>query len=394
MFDYPTLLTVMMFISAVAGMLLMFAWLQNRSIDALGIWGAAYLASTVAMTLLVINRSAPAGWYPIVAFPLWIGAHGLMWKAARNFEGRSTPLAWVLAGAAVWLAACLIEGFYQSPAARIMLASPLMGAYLLLCAHEIWRAKNRELLSRWPAIILLSLHGLLFVARAPFVQVLPFPGGVLPPNPDWLPVGLFEMMFHIFCMSVLLVNMAKERAELHQRQNSLVDPLTGVPNRRAFFERGEALLKQAQSDGRPVALLMFDLDRFKAINDTYGHQTGDQVLSRFCESAVSKLRPGDLFGRFGGEEFACLMPGMSLRVAAAIAEDIRATFGAMPVMLGSQPITVTVSVGVAMSNEADKRLDQLFISADRALYRAKAKGRNCVETARAPLHLVEPVSAA
>ena len=394
MFDYPTLLTVMMFISAVAGMLLIFAWLQNRSIDALGIWGAAYLTSTVAMTLLVINRSAPAGWYSIVAFPLWIAAHGLMWKAARSFEGRSTPLTWVFAGAAVWLAACLIEGFSQSQAARIMLASPLMGVYLLLCAREIWCAKNRELLSRWPAIILLSLHGSLFVARAPFVHMLPFPGGVLPPNPDWFPAGLFEMMFHIFCMSVLLVNMAKERAELQQRQNSLVDPLTGVANRRAFFERGETLLRQSQSDGRAVVLLMFDLDRFKAINDTFGHQAGDRVLSRFCETALAKLRPDDLFGRFGGEEFACLMPGMSQRVAAVIAEDIRATFGEMPIMLGSQPVTVTVSVGVATSNEADRRLDQLFISADRALYRAKAKGRNCVETARALLHLVEPVSAA
>ena len=394
MFNFPTLLTVMMFISAVAGMLLMFAWLQNRSIDALGIWGAAYLTSTVAMTLLVINRSAPAGWYPIVAFPLWIAAHGVMWKAARSFEGRSTPLTWVFAGAAVWLAACLIEGFSQSQAARIMLASPLMGVYLLLCAREIWCAKNRELLSRWPAIILLSLHGSLFVARAPFVHMLPFPGGVLPPNPDWFPAGLFEMMFHIFCMSVLLVNMAKERAELQQRQNSLVDPLTGVSNRRAFFERGETLLRQSQSDGRAVVLLMFDLDRFKAINDTFGHQAGDRVLSRFCETALAKLRPDDLFGRFGGEEFACMMTDTSMREAGAVAEAIRAAFSAVPIAIGSERVTVTVSVGVATSNEADRRLDQLFISADRALYRAKAKGRNCVETARAPLHLVEPVSAA
>ena len=157
MFDYPTLLTVTMFISAVAGMLLLFAWLQNRSIDALGIWGVAYLMSTAAMTLLVINRSAPALWLPIVAFPLWIAAHGLMWKAARSFEGRSTPLAWAFAGAAIWLAACLIEGFYQSQAARIMLASALMGVYLLLCAVEIWRAQDRELVSRWPAIILLAV---------------------------------------------------------------------------------------------------------------------------------------------------------------------------------------------------------------------------------------------
>lgn len=394
MLDYPTLLTVTMFISAVAGTLLLFAWLQNRSIDALGIWGTAYILSTVAMTLLMQNRAAPAFWLPMAAFPLWIAAHGLMWKAARSFEGRDTPVAWTFAGSAVWLAACLIEGFYELQAARIMLASALMGMYLLLCASEIWRAQDRQLVSRWPAIILLMVHGALFLGRVPFVQVLPFPGGVLPPSPHWFPFGLFEMMFHIVCMSVLLVNMAKERAELHQRQNSLVDPLTGVANRRAFVERGEELLRRAQSEGRPVVLLMFDLDRFKSINDTFGHQAGDKVLSRFCEVALATLRPGDLFGRLGGEEFACLMTDRSLRDAVALADRIRETFGRSPIAFGLEKDTVTVSVGVAMPNEADWRLDQLFTAADRALYRAKAKGRDCVEAARAPLHVVATASAA
>jgi diguanylate cyclase (GGDEF)-like protein len=138
---------------------------------------------------------------------------------------------------------------------------------------------------------------------------------------------------------------------------------------------------------------MFDLDRFKSINDTFGHQAGDAVLSKFCDVARTVVRPNDLFGRFGGEEFACLMPGMSLRVASALAEDIRAAFAATPIAIGSEKVTVTVSIGVAMSNEIDRSLDQLFTAADRALYRAKAKGRNCVELARKPLTVVEPAGA-
>ena len=387
MFDFSTLFTVMLFISAVAGILLLFAWLQNRSIGALGLWGAAYLMSTVAMALLVATRGTSALWPSLIAHPLWIAAHGLMWRAARNFEGRSTPPAFTVAGAGIWLAACLNEGFCQSPAARIMLASALMGGYLLLCACEIWRGRDKELMSRWPAIVLLTLHGSLLLGRVPFVHMLPFPGGVLPPNPHWIPFGVFEMLFHVFCMSVLLVNMAKERAELYQRRNFLIDPLTGVANRRAFIDRGEALIQRAATTGRAAVLVLFDLDRFKAINDSYGHQAGDLVLSRFCEVARGELRDGDLFGRFGGEEFACMLTDTSLGDAVALAERIRLAFGQMPIALGGGQATVTVSVGVAMAR--DIGLDELFAAADRALYRAKAKGKNCVEAIRGPLKVID-----
>src|SRR4051812_18249100 len=158
MFDFSTLFSVMLFISAVAGILLVFAWLQNRRIGALGLWGAAYLISTVAMGLLVATRGTPAVWPSLVAHPLWIAAHGLMWHAARHFEGRRTPLFLTFAGAGLFLAACLSTSFCESPAARIMLASALMGGYLLLCAYEIWRGHDEELMSRWPAIVLLMLH--------------------------------------------------------------------------------------------------------------------------------------------------------------------------------------------------------------------------------------------
>ncbi|MEA2937647.1 MAG: hypothetical protein QOC56_1151 [Alphaproteobacteria bacterium] len=391
--DYPTLFTVTMFVSAVAGMLLLFAWVQNRSTVALGLWGAAYLLSTVAMTLLVANRAALDAWPAMVAYPLWIAAHGMMWHAARNFEGRRTPLAFTLAGVVLWLGACQVEGFYASHAARIMLLSAIIGAYLLLCVSEIWRAQDRELMSRWPAMVLLGVHAAFFLARVPLANVVPFPGGVLPPSPDWLPVGVFETLFHTFAMCVLLMNMAKERAELRQRQYSLIDPLTGVANRRAFFERGERLLGRTRADRQTATLLLFDLDRFKQINDTFGHQVGDRVLSAFCDVAQSMLRPGDLFSRHGGEEFACLLVDASFSESVRIAERIRGGFGRASLDLGKANPAVTVSVGIAMAGEGEQELEQLVAVADRALYRAKAKGRNRVEAARAPLQVVETIGA-
>ena len=204
---------------------------------------------------------------------------------------------------------------------------------------------------------------------------------------------MFELLFFTFGMSVLLVNMAKERAELQQRQHSLLDPLTGIANRRAFFERGAKLLRRTSADGYASALLLFDLDRFKDVNDTYGHQAGDRVLSEFCEMVQPMLRPGDLFGRFGGEEFGCLIAQVSLGEALAVAERIRTAVAATPLDLGDEQRQVTVSVGVAMSNEIGPSLQALFAAADRALYRAKAKGRNRVEVERKPLQVIAPALA-
>jgi diguanylate cyclase (GGDEF)-like protein len=122
--------------------------------------------------------------------------------------------------------------------------------------------------------------------------------------------------------------MARERMVLRYKNASLIDPLTGVGNRRAFFERGEQLLHRGAFDTRPTGLLLFDLDRFKQVNDTFGHHVGDQVLTTFCGTATAALRPDDLFGRLGGEEFATLLPYASLDEGLAVAERIRSTFEA------------------------------------------------------------------
>ena len=201
---------------------------------------------------------------------------------------------------------------------------------------------------------------------------------------------------------LLLAEVRRLRAEitlLHERVELLdrlahQDVLIELPNRRGFMRQLESAIDRVSRYDDHASVLFVDIDGLKMINDTFGHQAGDKVLSRFCDVARAALGPNDLFGRFGGEEFACLMPGRTLREGAAMAERIRADFVEAPVAIGPHLATGTVSVGVAMRHEASWRLDQLFTAADRALYHAKSKGRNCVEVARPPLHLVEPVSAA
>ena len=189
----------------------------------------------------------------------------------------------------------------------------------------------------------------------------------------------FEALFVAFCVPFLRVAMSKERAELEQRLAAQTDPLTGVPNRRAFFDRGNPLLERFIAERRPAALLLFDLDRFKDINDTAGHQAGDRVLQAFCDLVGASLCPGDLFGRLGGEEFAYLMANVSVTQALRTAERLRMEFAALQFV--DLAMTPTVSVGVAMASEAGRNLSALLALADRALYRAKADGRNRVAPA-------------
>jgi diguanylate cyclase (GGDEF)-like protein len=125
--------------------------------------------------------------------------------------------------------------------------------------------------------------------------------------------------------------------------------------------------------------LLLDLDRFKRINDTFGHHVGDQVLVKFCAVAMAALRPDDLFGRLGGEEFASLLPDTSLDEGLAVAERIRSSFEATTLEAGANTLAVTVSVGVEMSIDPSPNLADIIKAADRALYRAKANGRNRVE---------------
>ena len=159
----------------------------------------------------------------------------------------------------------------------------------------------------------------------------------------------------------------------------MTDPLTGVANRRGFFEAGKRLLKRARFARQPTALIVFDLDRFKSINDRYGHHTGDEVLTAFCRLATSQLRPNDLFGRIGGEEFASLLPDTGHHDAVWLAERVRSAVETSSHAFGQDAFELTVSVGVAISDKERSDLNALLDAADRALYRAKALGRNRVE---------------
>jgi len=161
---------------------------------------------------------------------------------------------------------------------------------------------------------------------------------------------------------------------------AMTDYLTNLNNRRFFIQRGVEEIKRAHRNSQPLALLMVDIDEFKNVNDTYGHEIGDLALQHVAEVMKSSLREIDLLGRLGGEEFAALLPNTTLEDALLSAERVRETIANMSLEIAGQVLSnpITISVGVATITDGMSGIDDLLRKADIALYRAKNNGRNCV----------------
>lgn len=168
------------------------------------------------------------------------------------------------------------------------------------------------------------------------------------------------------------------------REQAVRDPLTGLYNRRYLNETAERELARARREGNPIALAVLDIDRFKAINDAYGHQGGDRVLMELAGLLLARTRAADIACRLGGEEFVLLLPDTPARVAVECAERLRLAFAALPVRFGEATLRATVSIGLACCPEHADDLISLIRAADEALYAAKRGGRNRVEIATLP----------
>ena len=159
------------------------------------------------------------------------------------------------------------------------------------------------------------------------------------------------------------------------------DALTGLANRRAFDEHLGQLLAHADRFGHSLSLILVDVDHFKNVNDTWGHEAGDLVLKAIAQTLQDGVRAVDICARFGGEEIALLLPQTALGGAAELADRLRQRVSEQPVMWQGNDIKVTVSCGVACYPDGVLTKEALFAGADRALYEAKSAGRNCVKSA-------------
>jgi len=156
------------------------------------------------------------------------------------------------------------------------------------------------------------------------------------------------------------------------------DPLTDLSNRRYFLEHAELEVERVRRFGAAAAVMMFDLDHFKSVNDTYGHAMGDQALRCLAQACKAAIRQIDVLARLGGEEFIVMLPGINAADACEVAEKLRALVSETPIEEGQNRIKLTASFGVAEIWPSDQRIDDAMSRADSALYAAKRAGRNRV----------------
>jgi diguanylate cyclase (GGDEF)-like protein len=317
---------------------------------------------TFGLQAAVLIGCAPwLGWWTIAV----LGAVGLIFGICdRRMPTARRPevtyaIAWVAAQIAISISALVALGVH----------SPVPAWYALAVSSLPGRFTTRGIVAG-VGVSLLLLTGVTVGQDAVAVAHEPS-------------LFLFPAMLIV---GVALFGWAHMHTEVAQRAEAVLDPLTQMLNRKALVTRAEELTQQAAMTGLPVGVVLGDLDHFKAVNDTAGHQVGDAVLRDVAFRWRLSLRAYEMAYRLGGEEFLVLLPGASLQEAEEMAERLRCAIGAAPV--AGQPVTMSFGVAASGGDEPFD-FDVLYAAADAALYRAKAGGRDRVcggpaETAAAP----------
>lgn len=381
--DIPTLMAAGVLMTAASSVLLAIMWLADRQSRTLLWWSIANTAIAIGIAVLLINNGAqPTATLPLGNVLLDIGP-ALIWTATREFRGKRPRYLVIVAALAAFFSVTLLPPFSANPLLSIAVNLGISAGFFGAAAISLVRRPPLRLRAVWPLVGFLLVHAAVFAVGAVEAVAKLFPTGGPVPLYDWFGVIHFEQLVFALASSIFVVALVREKSEQSHKIASRIDVLTGVSTRRHFFERASAAMRLAEEHDAPFSLVIFDLDWFKLINDTFGHTTGDRVLQLFSEIAVARLRPTDIIGRLGGEEFAVAMPGYGPEAAYVVADRIRQAFAGAGFRANNQTVETKVSGGVAAATPLSS-LDNLIERADGALYRAKTLGRDRIEMASRP----------
>jgi diguanylate cyclase (GGDEF)-like protein len=374
--DISTLYLVATMVAAMLGAMLLFFGRQEN-IPALKWWGTAYLLGACSVALWTLVGNAFGEMFSLALNAVGFLACGMVWNASRVFHGRKPNLPGLVLGAIAWVAAVMTLA-PEASAMRMTIGAGIVAVYAALTATELWSERRRAQQRRWPALAVPALHGVVLMLPILLGDLL-LPHGDMPAGSIWVTVFSVELVLYAVGTVFVIFMLVSERTVTAHKTAASMDPLTGMFNRRGFAEATARVIEREANAGRPVTVMIFDIDHFKSINDRFGHPAGDEILKLFATVVVNSLRITDLSGRVGGEEFAALLP-CSLEEGVIAAERVREAFESSGIVDETGPVDTTVSIGVA-GGPAGTELEVLLAAADTALYQAKRGGRNRVEAA-------------
>jgi diguanylate cyclase (GGDEF)-like protein len=374
----------LIFVSGLLGLLCLAILIMLRrsfppTIGGLLYWSWGVFGMVLASLLFGLTGFISEFFSVILANAMLAGGIMAFYAGFRDFAG-VPPQHRLMGVALAILIACVAWFTYvdNNYPARSLLVTLAHAALFFACARLVDRTTGNTMAGRFTCIVFATIC-LISVMRAVLIFVrFDAPTNVLGPTLTQK-IYLASIAFSVLAITLGAIMLANERLRMALEFIASHDQLTDAYSRRAFIEMLSKELARSARSGRPLAVLMCDLDNFKSINDRFGHAVGDRVIIDFVQRATELLRNIDSIGRYGGEEFVVLLPETSLSAAKGVAERLCNAIAAPP-GVGLPPYTV--SIGVAAAEDFTPEVDELLSDADRALYAAKANGRNRVELAQ------------
>ncbi|AZO77833.1 MULTISPECIES: GGDEF domain-containing protein [unclassified Bosea (in: a-proteobacteria)] len=346
----------------------------------LGIWATAYGVFALGCIVAMNRTLLPGVAGPALTNVVMVFGYTLVLQGTLALDGKTLRPALVAGFLAAIGAAWFVAGTGLGSAFWNYVSALPIAIVCALTALALFRSRTASgLRSRPIAIAVFVCHSIFYSARTFVVPVITSLYGDDVP-PIVAKMTMYEAVLFTVAMSMSLIALVREEDRARLLASARTDFLTGLHNRQGFFELGSERLNR-KGEEISYALLAFDLDHFKAINDTYGHDAGDSVLKLFASIAREAAGPAAMSARLGGEEFAILLPGLGAEEARTVGEGIARHFAEAAAHSDGLAIAATVSVGLATARAGETDLAELLAAADRALYKAKLLGRNRIEIA-------------